>query len=321
MPESSKRPVKESSKMPRVFRDAVRQISFEVCPDKFVGVKLGGVSGEVKGINSRVFREELMYDSGSMNRTFVPEKHNGAFDMPAEMLEELSDLPGPDISIDVESRVESKPFSFWRDSDGGDSRHLGPASGDNERWSSSFDRPGFPDIGNERESALIQEGQAGSKQSGLFLYAAKRDVSSSESPLPAAPWRVSAASDSSSPGRSSDSTGFRYNNVHGNSSGLSDRYVSVSKDLSNNRPPEALLPGCSPKSFSVLPTEVRDALYWESVLIPCGLSSCSFDASAPRNLRKRALPGPLYDKDGPVSTSGWQDAAAFPKSGVCHGVS
>ncbi len=307
--------------MPGVFRDAVRQISLEVCPDKFIGIKLGGVSREVEGMNSRVFRKELMHDFGSVNRTSVPEKHDWAFNMTAKVHEELSDLPGSDISIDVEPSVESEILSFGRDSDGRDSRHLSPSSGNNECWSSSFDRPCSSDIGNERESAFIQEGQAGSKQSGLFLYAARRDASSSESPLPDVLWRASAVSDSSSPGCSSGSTSSLCNNIHENSSGLFGRYVSASKDPLSNRPPEALLPGYSPKSSSVLTIEAKDVLYWGLVSIPCGLSSCSSGASAPQNLRKHVLPGLPYDKDGPVSASGWHGAAVFPIFRVFHGVS
>ena len=321
MSESSKRPVKESSKMPKVFRDAVCQTSFEVCPDKFIGVKLRRVSREVKGMNSREFSKEFMDELGSVERTSVPEKNDGAFEMSTKMPEELSDLSSPNVSVDVETRVESKAFSLGRDSDSGDSRYLGPASGDNEYWSSSFDRPGSLDIRNKRESALIQEGQAGSKPSGLFLYAAKRDVSSSGSLLPGAPWRASAASDNSSPERSSDSTGSQYNNALGNSFELSDRYVSVSKGPLSNRIPEVLLPRCAVKFSSVGPTKTKDVLYWELISAPCGPSSCSSGASAPRSLKKRSVPWLPSDKYDLVLISGRPCAGVFPTFGVCHGVS
>ncbi len=44
MAESSKRPVKELSKMFKVSGNAVCQSPFEICPDKFVGIKLRYVS-------------------------------------------------------------------------------------------------------------------------------------------------------------------------------------------------------------------------------------------------------------------------------------
>lgn len=272
-------------------------------------------------MNSRVFSGEFMDELGSVERTSVPKKNDGAFEMPTKMFGELSDLSSPNASVDIEACVKSKTFSPGRDSDSGNSRYPGPASGDDECWSSSFDRPGSLDIGNKRESALIREGQAGSKPGGLFLYAAKHDVSSSGSLLPGAPWRAFVASDSSSPERSSDSTGSQYNNALGNSSELSDRYVSVSKGPSSNRLPGALLPRRVSKFSSADPIKTKDVLYWELVSAPCGPSSCSSGASAPRNLKKHSVPWLPNDKYGLVSASGRPDAAVFPTFGVCHGVS
>ena len=321
MPESSKRPIKELSKVPKVFRDAVCQSSFEICPDKFIGVKLRRVSREVKGMDSRIFTKEPMDELCPVKRTSVPEENNGALEVSTKMPEELSDLSSPDVPVDIETRVESKPFSFWRNRDSGDSRYLCPASSNDNSRSFPFDRPGSLDIGNKRESALIQESQAGSKPSGLFLYEARRDVSSSGLPLPDVLWLSSEVSDSSSPDCSSDSIDSRCNSALGNFSGLSGRYVSKSKDLSNNRLPWALSLRRSPGFSSACPTRAKDVLYWELILALHGLSSCSSGASALRSLKKRSVSGLPSDKYGPVSASGRPGAVAFPKFGVCHRVS
>ena len=305
----------------KVLRNAVCQSPFEICPDKFIGVKLRRISRKVKGVDSRTTFKKSLDELGSVNGASVPEKNDRPSEVARQMSEELSDLLSSDVLIGIKPRIESESFSFWRDRDGRDGRYLGPASGDNEDWSFSFDRPGSLNIGNKRESAFIQEGQAGSKPSGLFLYAAKRDVSSSGSLLPGAPWRASAASDSSSPDRSLDSRDSRYSNVHGSSSGRSDQYASRSKDRSSNRLPEALLPRCAPKFFSACPTEAKDVPYWELISAPCGLSSCSSGASAPRSLKKHSVPWLPSDKYGRVSTSARPGVAVFPTFGVCHGVS
>lgn len=305
----------------KVSGDAVCQISLEVCPDKFIGIKLRRVSWEVKGMDSRTTFKESLDELGSVGRASVPEKNDRPLEVARQMSEELSDLFGPDVLIGIKPRVESKPFSFWRDRDGRNGRYFGPASGDNKDWSFSFDRPGSLDIGNKRESAFIQEGQAGSKPSGVFLYAAKRDVSSSESLLPGAPWLFSAASGSSSQGHPSASRDSRRSNTLENSSELSDRYASASKDPSSNRLPRVPSPRRAPRFSSVGPTKARVVLYLESVSTPFGPSSGRFGASVPRSLKKRSVPALPSDKYDLVLTNGRPDAAVFPTFGVCHGVS
>lgn len=321
MPESSKWPIKESSKMLKVFGDAVCQSSLEVCPDKFIGVKLRRVSWKMKGIDSRAAFKKSLDEFGSVDGASIPEKNDRASEVATKMPEELSDLFGPDVLIGIKTCVESKPFSFWRNCDSGDSRDFCPAPSDNKDWRFSLNRPGSPDIRNKRESALIQEGQAGSKPSGLFLYAAKRDVSSNESLFPGAPWLFSAASDNSSPSRSSNSTDCRYNSAPGNSSELSGRYALKSKDPSNSRLPRALSPRRAPRFSFADPIKMEAVPYSASASIHSGLSSGRFGASALRSLKKHSVPGPPSDKYGLVSTNGRPAAAAFPIFGVCHGVS
>lgn len=304
--------------MLKVFRDAVCQASLEVCPDKFIGIKLRRVSWEVKGMDSRATFKESLDELGSVDRASIPEKNDRPLEVARQMPEELSDLFGPNVLIGIKPRVKSEPFSFWRDRDGGDGRYLSPAAGDNEDWSFSFDRPGSLDIGNKRESALIQEGQAGSKPSGLFLYAAKRDISSSESLLPGAPWPSSAVSDNSSQGHPSASRDSRCNNALENSSELFDRYALASKDPSSNRLSRIPLPRRAPRLSSAGSTKVGVVLYLELVSTPFGPSSGRSGASAPRSLKKRLVPALPSDKYDLVSTNGRPDAAAFPTFGVCH---
>ncbi len=304
-----------------VLGNAVCQSSLEVCPNKFIGVKLGRISRKVKGMNSRVFFKESVDKLCPVKRASVPEENDGAFEVPAKMPEELSDLSSPDVPVDIEARVESKPLSFWGDRDGGDGRYLCPSACDNENRGSSFDRPGSLDVGNKREPALIQEGQAGSKQSGLFLYAAKRDVSSNGSILRVFPWLFWSAPDNSSPKRSSDSKGCRYNNAPESVFGSPARCASKSKDRLDNRLPEDLSPKRVPSPSSDSVTKDKAAPYSESILVPRDLFSGRSGANAPRSLKKRRVLGPPTDKSGPVSTSGRPNAAAFRVFWVCHGVS
>ena len=321
MSESSKWCAKEPSKMLKVAGNAVGQTSLEVRPDQFIGIKLRGVSWEVNGVESRTAAQEAFDELGSVERASIPEKNDRSSEMAAKMPEEPSNLFGPDVPVGIKARVEPKTLSLWRDRDGGDRRELRPASGHHEGWRLAFDRPGSLDVGDKRESALIQEGQAGSKPSGLFLYAATRDVSNSESLLPGAPWPSSEASGNSSLNRSSASRDSRYSNAPGSVSESSGRYASRSKDRSNNRLPRVLSPRRVPGFSFDAPTNAEVVLYSESIAVLRGPSSGRSGANARPNLKRRSVPGRSSDTYGPVSTSGRPDAAASPTFGVCREVS
>ena len=208
--------------MLKVFGNAVCQTSFEIGPDKFIRVKLRRISREVKGLDSRIASKEFSDKLGPVDRASVPKEKDRTFEVLAKVSEKRTDLPGPNVQVGVKACVESKTFSLGRDRDGGDGRDFGPLTGNNEGWGFSFDRPGSLDVGDERESALIQEDQAGSKPRGLFLYAAKRDASSSQSLLPGVLGPSSAASGSSNPSRPSDSKDCQSSNAPESSCGRFD---------------------------------------------------------------------------------------------------
>lgn len=321
MPESSKRPVKEVSEVLKVSGNAVGQIPFEVCPDKFIRVKLGRISGEVKGLDSRMASKELLGELGSVERASVPKKDDGAFLVTAKVPEELPDLSGSNVLPGIKARVESKAFSLRRNRDGRDGRDFGPASGDHEGGCFSFNRPGSLEIGDKRESALIQEDQAGSKPIGLFLYEAKPVASSSEWLPPGALWPFSVVSGSSSPSRPSNSTDCRYSSAPGNSSGRPGQYASKSKDPSSNRLPGALSPRYAPRSSSAAPREAGDVPYAAWTLSPPVPSSGRLDANAPRSLTMRSLSRLPSGKCGLALRAGWPDGVFFPVFGGCHEVS
>lgn len=237
------------------------------------------------------------------------------------MPEELADLSGSDVLVGVETRIESKTFPLGRDRDGGDGRDFGPASGDNESRGFPFNRPGSLEVGNKRESALIQEDQAGSKPIGLFLYEAKRDASNSGWLVPGALWLSSAASGSSSLSCPSGSTDCRCNSAPGSSSGRSGRYVSRSKDPSSNRLLRVLSPGGAPRSSSAGSIEAGAVPYLAGVSNPATPSSGRLETNAPRSLKKRPFSGLPIGKCGLASKDGRLDAAFFRVFWGCHEVS
>ena len=320
MPKLPQRSIKELSKVSGISGNTVCQVSLEVCPDEFIRVKLRRVSREVKGVKSGIVSKELFDKFCPVERASVPEKNDGPSDPATKVPEKLSDLFGPDV-FGIKARVKSKPLSFGRDCNSGDGRDLCPASGDNDGWSLSFDGPGSLDVGDKRESALIQEGQAGSKPSGLFLYEARRGASSNESFPRVFAWPSWWVSDSSSQEFASDSRDSRRSSAPRIVCGSLVRYVSMSKDLSNNQLPEDLSPRRAPAIFSDFPTNAAVCLCSESASVPSSPSCGNPGASAPRSLKKRLVLGLLSGRYGLVSISARPDADASLIFGGCHGVS
>ena len=307
--------------MLKVSGNAVGKTALEVCPDKFIGVKLRRISREVKGLDSRVASKELSDELGAVERAPVPEKNDLSFEVATKVLEKLPNLSRPDVFVGIEARVEPKAFPLGRDRDGGDSRDFGPASGDNEDGSFSFNRPGSLEIGNERESALIQEDQAGSKPIGFFLYEAKRVASSNGWLVPCVLWPASEVSGNSSPSNSSDSTDCRCNSVPGSVFESPVRSVLRSKDPSNSRLPRGLSPRCAPGFSSVFLSEAEAGPYSAEPLSQTAPSSGRLDTNAPPSLTKPLVSALPSDKSGLASEAGRLDAVFFRLFGVCHEVS
>ena len=321
MPEFSKRSVKELSKVLKVFGNAVGDTSFEIGPNKFIGIKFRRISGEVKGFDSRSASKELFDEFGPMKRASVPEKDDPASEVSCKVTEKMSDLFGPNVFVEMETRVESKTFSFRRDGDGREGRDFSPPPCDLKPRSSALERPGSLEVGDKRESAFIQEYQVGSKLIGLFLYEAKRDASSNEFRLPVFPWLFEWAPDNSSPDCPSDTKDLRSSSAPEISCVRSGRCVLKSKRPSNSRLPRALSPRRVSRFSSVALREAEAVPYealTSSLPVP---SSGRRAANAPRSLEKLLLLGLRSGKYGLVSKAGPPDVVFFRVFRGCHEVS
>ena len=321
MPKSEKWTVNELSEVVKVSGDTVGNVSLEMCPDKLIGIELGSISREMKSSDPGIISEDLFNNLGPVNLASVPKENDGTWEVPSKKSDELSDMSCLDVHVGVKTSAESQTFSFGRNSNGRDSRDLGPAARDNEYGRLSLNRPCSSNIGDEGESALIQEYQAGSKLPGLFLYEARRDISSSEWPLPGAPSLFSSAFDSSSPNCPSVSTSCLYSNVRGSVCGLPVQYASESRGPLSNRLPRDLSPEYVLKISSCEPekaVEVPDGV-WVSgqTVLSCG----RLDATEPGNLSKPLLPWLPNRKCGLDSINERPDAVVSRVLAGCHEVS
>ena len=321
MPKFFEWSTKELSKVFGVSGNAVGETTLKIRPDELIGVKLRRISGEVKGMESRIASKEFSDKFGAVEWAPVPEKDDRAWEVVGEMTEKLSNLFGSDVLVGMEACVEPKTFSFGRNSDGRDRRNFCPASGDNEDGCLAFNRPGFLEVRNERESALIQEYEMGSEPFGLFLYKARLAASSRGWLVPGALWPSSAVSGNSNPRSPSDSINFRYRVVPESVSGRSARYASGSRGPSKSLLLGALAPMRSPRASS---DSLKEAVWGPNEVsvsnLPrpfCGRS----DTSVPRSLRKLPLSGRWNGTCPLFSVTEWPDDVGLPMFGDCHEVS
>lgn len=187
--------------------------------------------------------------------------------------------------------------------------------------SPAFARPCPLEVGNQKEAALIQEDQVGSKPIGLFLYWARRVVSSNESRPHAAPWLACWASGNSSPIRSLISRDWQCNNAPESVFGLSRQCVLTSSNLSDNRRRAALSPKCGSTSFSAVQTKAPVGHDADAVSSLSCLVSDRPVANAPRSLKKRLLLELQSGTNGLVLRDERLKAAVFLTFAVSLGVS
>jgi len=151
---------------------------------------------------------EKLADCGPlMGSAVIPEQGHGAAQVSKQLAEELGHLRGADVFVRVEAGIESEASSLWGHGNRREGRDLSPSSGTAKIGSLPPGCPGPSDVGNQKEAALIEEGQMGAKSLGFFLSAATGSASSARWPLRLFPALFSRASGSSSPTPSKAATG------------------------------------------------------------------------------------------------------------------
>lgn len=307
--------------MTQIPRHAVSQGSFELCPDEFIWIEFRGVAWETMGVKPRVFTEELLDRGRLMGFAAIPQQDHGAAQVPEQLPKETSHLWEADILVAVEPGIEGDAPAFWGDADRRDGRDFGPSASTAEIGGLSPWGPRAGNVGDQKETALIEKRQVGPKSFSFFLYEATDTVSSDGWRPRPVPWPFSLASGSSSPGPSSASSNWRWSSVSQSAWPPPHRCVLESTGLWGNQQPGALLPEARRAfSFALGTTTpgVQESA-WEEV--PRGPFSCTPDASAPRNLKRRSLWRLRSGSSGQTLTSEWREAFAFPMYRVCHGVS
>lgn len=134
----------------------------------------------------------------------------------------------------MKASIQINSSLFGRNTDCGYGRDLRPSSSDFENGSFPDRRPCLSDSGNKTKSALVEEDEGNVKLSGLFLYAAKYDVSTVLFPSHLALSRVSQVFDGSSPSASETTKGDWDDTTPQSAFGLPPRFSGLSRDRWNS---------------------------------------------------------------------------------------
>ena len=302
-------------------RETVGQCPLEFRPDELIGIKLGGISGETVSLEAGISLKKSLNRRCPVDRIAIPEKNDRSPEVFKQMSQESNRFLSLDVFIGVEADVEPKPSSLRGDADSRNSRDFSPVASRSQDGSFALRRPCLDDSRDKQESALVKEDQMGSKPIGLFLYAARRDVSSNESRLPASPWLSWSASGSSSPSPASDTRDWSWSNGYESASGLRRLSAGASRPGLNNRPPEGLWRESESISVSLLGLTVEDVLACVSTAAHPSLVFGRLDSSARPNLKKRASGRQRHERSSPSGEAELRNAFVFPVLPVCHGVS
>ncbi len=266
---------------------AIGQVAFEVGPDELIRVELGSIAGEESRMESRVALQPALDDPSPVGPAPVPQEHEGAPEMPEQVSQEAYHLRGANVLLGMEPEVEGHPLPSGRDTEDRDRRDLGPGAGHHQMGRLTPRGPRGPNAGHQEKAALIQEHQMGPKPCGLFLYAARRDASSSGWPARCAPAPVSRAFADSSPRRASASRDWpSHSGVQSGAAGPA-RCASGSTGRWHSRPPGVRPITGAPAAAFADPTAPRAVPESAGAAIPPFRASGTLGATAPRNSTTR----------------------------------
>ena len=314
--------MKESFEMAVIFRNAVGQGALEIGPDEFRRVEFGGVTGKAVDMQSRMAEDELLGRRAFVWSTVIPEQHNRSAQVLEQMPKELGHLRGADVFVSIESGIECELFAFGRDrkrGDGGD--FMSPPPGNSQDRRLPARGPGANDVGNQQEPAFIEEGEMGAKSFGLFLYEARRSVSSGQSPPRPSPAPAFRASGNSIPGSPSASTDWLSSSESQTASRPPGPPASESRGRSDSPAPAPPSAESPPVVFSRGRTGAEGDLGLAGDGVPPFLASGRPDTTAPPN-SERSLPRQRQpDRSCLIGATQWLSACASPTHLLCHGVS
>ena len=157
-----------TSKLNDVLWCTIGQRALGFGPHKLIGIELWGIGWKSMHMESLVLANELLDDDAPVDGAAIPEQHHRSAQVPEEVTQEADDLHSRNV-VAVETEVKSKPLARWGDGDCGDGRNPVPPVAVSKNRGMADRRPGLAHVGDEKESAFVEEYEMGPKSLGFFL--------------------------------------------------------------------------------------------------------------------------------------------------------
>lgn len=153
-----------------VAASAVREGSFRVRPNAFVGVEVGRVSREVMQVEARRPRTERANQAASVRPEAIPDHDQVTGDRAQEQAKEVADFNLGDV-CGVKLEMKIQPLAHGRNRDSGDHRDPVPPIEVVDRRSLPHRRPRRNDGGSQLKAGFVDEDDVGTQPRGVFFSA------------------------------------------------------------------------------------------------------------------------------------------------------
>ena len=175
-PEATDRRPEGVAKLGQIIRGAIGQCPVRLSPDIFGGVEFGRVGREEVDVEPGMVHEEALDVAAPMDGPAIPQQVHGAPEMAQQVAQKALDIQAreiPGAAVEIE-RDLTPPGRYGHPTADREAIVAIPVS---QRGGLPPRRPRPSDIGDEQESALIDEHEVGASVGGVFLSGAKRFAS------------------------------------------------------------------------------------------------------------------------------------------------
>lgn len=168
------------------FLDTVigKPMPLELCPDVLVRVKLRRIWRKPFHRQPLVECQESLRFLRPMNISTIPDDDDVSANLSQELPKKADQLRRFHVSVCIQSDVQAKAASGWRNGDAGDGRNLSAVpSRVAEYRGRSTESPGAPDERKHREASLVENNTRRFLPIGFFLSGANLALPSAQSPF------------------------------------------------------------------------------------------------------------------------------------------
>lgn len=298
----------------------VRQSLFTACPYKFIRVEFRGIGRKFMDMDARVLTQEIFDQSAFMNGPAIPEQVNLPGKCAEEIPQERNHLHSRNVfREELEGQAETLSHRRYRNCRNG--RNSIPPIAMAVDWRLPAHSPGSPHVGNDQETAFVEENQMRPTLPGVFLYVANLLVSTGQFLFRCVEWLDVLAFDSSIPTRSRSSRHGPGGRKHHSFGGSVRRSAAKSTFRCGNRRPWPPLKSAAADDFSLAASGRADGQGSVSGPIASSRLAERLASNGPRSLSRLSVSWRQHDTRGQPSRALPRLIVAFPVVEQCQKVS